>query len=228
MDLDTEKEFQSYLVGHYRDKLTKVNRREKVYYFNYENGDLINATLSAFKIERVDYYLHRSRPDWSLRYSRISAWFPSRSKKERHRMKCRVLHLTDSHRFIQACHKFKLHPLPSDSPVTQLIISNKNLSDLCTINQKISLGESDEETKGKHGTLFYKGTYDGIKAFVKKVKRSDDPEAIKHKKILRLSGYHENVVAFLGSESDGVFDFFAFEDVVLRYVNISIETRTRR
>ncbi|GJZ36003.1 serine/threonine-protein kinase/endoribonuclease IRE1, partial [Tanacetum coccineum] len=56
-------------------------------------------------------------------------------------------------------------------------------------------------------------TWDGRGAIVKKVKRRDDLEETKYMiRMIQMSGYHKNLVNFYRWETDGEFEFFAFEE----------------
>ncbi|GKA56785.1 F-box domain containing protein, partial [Tanacetum coccineum] len=57
------------------------------------------------------------------------------------------------------------------------------------------------------------GTWDGRGAIVKKVKMRDDLEETKYMiRMIQMSGYHKNLVNFYRWETDGEFEFFAFEE----------------
>ncbi|PWA34745.1 serine/threonine-protein kinase/endoribonuclease IRE1 [Artemisia annua] len=87
-------------------------------------------------------------------------------------------------------------------------MNHKNKNVLFTTNLKIKLPKIKEiVTHGKHDTLIFKGSYESVKAIVKKVRRTDD---LKQK--LRSTCYHDNEFAFLGWETDGEFDYYAFEE----------------
>ncbi|GJW63052.1 nucleic acid-binding, OB-fold protein [Tanacetum coccineum] len=201
-------EIQRYVDRHYNDTHTTVNQTKDVYHFNYTTGALVNSSPDAFKIERVDFYINR--PGWSLKIARIRAWFPPYFN-QKSPGKCEVYHSRNSQKYIQVCNEFNLHPLPADSFLNKLIINNnKNMSDLVTINRKIQIDHKFAE--GKHDICILRGTWDGRDAIVKKVKRRNNLEETKYMiRMIQMSGYHENLVNFYRWETDGEFEYFAFE-----------------
>ncbi|GKF73598.1 serine/threonine-protein kinase/endoribonuclease IRE1 [Tanacetum coccineum] len=81
------------------------------------------------------------------------------------------------------------------------------MSDLVTINRKIQIDHKFAE--GKHDICILRGTCDGRDAIVKKVKRRNNLKETKY--MIQISGYHENLVNFYRLETDGEFEYFAFE-----------------
>nr|GFA70021.1 serine/threonine-protein kinase/endoribonuclease IRE1 [Tanacetum cinerariifolium] len=86
-------------------------------------------------------------------------------------------------------------------------------SNLYETNKKIKcLATAVVIPEGKHNMSIIEGTYDKVNAVVKKVRIMDDSKGTELKKKLRNACFHENLVAFLGCESDNVYNYYAYEE----------------
>ncbi|GJU87983.1 hypothetical protein Tco_1300406 [Tanacetum coccineum] len=136
---DTADLLEKHFDWHYGDDGTEVSIKEKYYLIEYQSGvvngsfdserDVVESEdwLDYFIIKRVDYYLHRSSPMWSLQFASIKAWFPSSCDKKSFRVPCVVYHAPDARSFINVCKNCNLQPLPSGCPLSELIMENTAL-----------------------------------------------------------------------------------------------------
>nr|GEV45135.1 putative ribonuclease H-like domain-containing protein [Tanacetum cinerariifolium] len=192
----------------YKDSYTKVDVKTNTYYFNHTSGEPCEERLSAFKFERSDFYVHRASPAWSIRCSRLKAWFLAYGNKEIYRLECVVFHARDSCKFFYACKRFNMMPPLEANPLNLFVLT----SNLYETNKKIEcLATGVVIAKGKHNMSIIEGTYDKVKVVVKKVRIMDDSKGTELKKKLRDACVHENLVAFLGCESDNEYNYYAYE-----------------
>ncbi|GKC85914.1 hypothetical protein Tco_1141631 [Tanacetum coccineum] len=137
---DTADLLEKHFDWHYGEDGTEVSIKEKYYLIEYQSGvvngsfdsderDVVESEdwLDYFIIKRVDYYLHRSSPMWSLQFASIKAWFPSSCDKKSFRVPCVVYHAPDARSFINVCKNCNLQPLPSGCPLSELIMENTAL-----------------------------------------------------------------------------------------------------
>ncbi|GJR34915.1 serine/threonine-protein kinase/endoribonuclease IRE1 [Tanacetum coccineum] len=207
--LDTQETTQQIMNFIYKDLYTKVDVRTNTYYFDHTSGEQCEERPSAFKVERSDFYVHRASPSWSIRCSRLKAWFPAYRNKEIYRRQCVVFHARDSCKFFQACKRFNMMPPPEANPLNEFVLT----SNLYETNKKIEcLATGVVIAEGKHNMSIIEGTYDKVKAVVKKVKIMDDSKGTELKKKLRDARFHENLVAFLDCESDHEYNYYAYEE----------------
>ncbi|GJR05590.1 serine/threonine-protein kinase/endoribonuclease IRE1 [Tanacetum coccineum] len=155
-----------------------------------------------------EYHI-RASPSWSIRCSRLKAWFLAYRNKEIYRRQCVVFHARDSCKFFQACKRFNMKPPPEANPLNEFVLT----SNLYETNKKIEcLATGVVIAEGKHNMSIIEGTYDKVKAVVKKVRIMDDSKGTELKKKLRDARFHENLVAFLDCESDNEYNYYAYEE----------------
>ncbi|PWA85793.1 Serine/threonine-protein kinase/endoribonuclease ire-1 [Artemisia annua] len=250
---DTKELLEEHFNQHHKGGLgTDVSKDEGYYVMDYQTGKIIHyfdsyemavqndvfeneELLDFFLIKRVDFYLHRSSPFWSLRFARIEAWFPHSRCRDIHRTECLVYHAPNPNSYVQACIDYNLNRFPRGCAVNQLITDKSSLSlqkvtleeekntleddisnlrALLSRNSRIdtSLLNADNFLKhGDNGSEFFKGAYDCVDALIEKTRRGDDAKL--RQKIYRLykSAYHPNICTFLGWQSDETHDYFAYE-----------------
>nr|GEY85246.1 serine/threonine-protein kinase HT1-like [Tanacetum cinerariifolium] len=107
-----------------------------------------------------------------------------------------------------ACKRFNMMPPPEANPLNQFVLT----SNLYETNKKIEcLATCVVITEGKHNMSIIEGTYDKVKAVVKKVRIMDDSKGTDLKKKLRDACFHKNLVAFLDCESGNEYNYYAYE-----------------
>ncbi|PWA38972.1 hypothetical protein CTI12_AA576430 [Artemisia annua] len=138
---DTVELLKCHFDQHYGEKGTEVSIKETCYFIEYGSGVVngpvdcergvveSNASWNFFKLKRVEYFLRRSSPMWSLRFSSIQAWFPSSSHEECVRVPCVVYHALNTRSFVKVCKEYNLHPLPSGCSLNELMITNNKRID---------------------------------------------------------------------------------------------------
>nr|GEY54408.1 serine/threonine-protein kinase/endoribonuclease IRE1 [Tanacetum cinerariifolium] len=154
-----------------------------------------------------EYHI-RASPAWSIRCSRLKAWFLAYKNKEIYRLECVVFHARDSCKFFYACKRFIMMPSPEANPLNQFILTS-NLYE--TKNKIECLATGVVIADGKHNMSIIEGTYDKVKAVVKKLRIMDDSKGTELKKKLRDACFHENLVALLGCESDNEYNDYTYE-----------------
>nr|GEY62730.1 hypothetical protein [Tanacetum cinerariifolium] len=107
-------------------------------------------------------------------------------------------------------------PPPEANPLNQFVLA----SNLYETNKKIEcLATCVVIAEGKHNMSIIEGTYDNVKAVVKKVRIMDDSKGTELKKKLRDACFHENLVAFLGCENGKLKDLQDIAHVILYIVS---------